>query len=113
MRGRKPVPTTLALVRGNPGRRPINTNAPAPATEPTYTPPDWLQPLAREEWLRLEPELRRLRLLTVADLPAFAAYCSEFGSFREAESTLAKGPAGVTAKGKPKKFSLVRQLQLI
>ena len=41
MRGRKPVPTRLKVIRGNPGKRALNKNEPQPAGE-LADPPDWM-----------------------------------------------------------------------
>ena len=92
MRGRKPTPSSILALTGNPGHRPLNADEPRPSAITDATAPAWLDPLAREEWTRLGPELLALGLLTVADLPSFAAYCSEVGIFREAQAELAKRP---------------------
>jgi P27 family predicted phage terminase small subunit len=57
---------------------------------------------AKAEWRRLAPELHRLGLLTVLDHTAFAAYCSSFARWVEAdrllqtEGLLATGSTGNT-----------------
>ena len=41
MRGRKPTPTALKIIAGNPGKRPLNENEPQlPLSD--LAPPDWL-----------------------------------------------------------------------
>jgi P27 family predicted phage terminase small subunit len=50
MRGRKPVPTKLKLVRGNPGKRKVNRNEPQ-APSGVSAPPDYLNPTERRLWL--------------------------------------------------------------
>jgi P27 family predicted phage terminase small subunit len=49
MRGRKPKPIYLKLLAGNPGKRPINTHAPAPPGE-LFEAPDWLSESQRAGW---------------------------------------------------------------
>lgn len=49
--GRKPKPTWLKLVTGNPGKRPINADEPQPAGD-IAEPPDWFEPDQRIEWAR-------------------------------------------------------------
>jgi P27 family predicted phage terminase small subunit len=50
MRGRKPVPTRLALLHGKPNHgRKINDNEPIPLGE-LDCPPDWLTPSQKEGW---------------------------------------------------------------
>jgi P27 family predicted phage terminase small subunit len=49
MRGRKPKPTWLKVIIGNPGKRPLNHEEPAPAGELTE-PPHWFSPRQRILW---------------------------------------------------------------
>jgi P27 family predicted phage terminase small subunit len=85
------MPTQLKLLRGNPGHQRLNKAEPQPAQAPDVPePPPMLSGYAVEEWRRLAPELYRLRLLTVADLMPFAAYCSSYARWRMAEEALAR-----------------------
>jgi P27 family predicted phage terminase small subunit len=90
MRGRKPHPTHLKLVKGNPGHRPLNDTEPAPR-KMLPDPPEDLTGAARKEWDRIAPELYRLGLLTSLDRSALAAYCQVYARWREAERGIAKG----------------------
>ena len=91
MRGRKPKPTALKLIEGNPGKRPINGHEPKPpASKPTC--PAHLSPTAKAEWKRLAEALHRIGLLTQADRTALAAYCQAYGKWVEAEKKLAETP---------------------
>ena len=104
MRGRKPKPTVLKTLEGNPGWRPINDREPVP---PEGVPecPDFLDDAARGEWFRTAGVLKDMRLLTPADRTALAAYCVAFSRWLEAEEqvkkygTIVKSPA----KGFPMK----------
>ena len=49
MRGRKPKPTWLKVIGGNPGRRPLNYAEPKPEGD-LSVPPDWLTPSQRSVW---------------------------------------------------------------
>ena len=49
MRGRKPKPTWLKVIGGNPGRRPLNFAEPKPEGD-LPTPPEWLTPRQRGIW---------------------------------------------------------------
>ena len=61
MRGRKPKPTRLKLIEGNPGRRPIRGHEPQPpASQPTC--PAHLSPTAKAEWKRLAQSLNAIGL---------------------------------------------------
>jgi len=89
MPGPPPTPTVVKLLRGNPGHQKLNKAEPQPELPPAVPePPPILTGHARAEWIRLAPELYRLRLLTVADLMPFAAYCQAFGRWRAAEAAL-------------------------
>lgn len=91
MRGRKPTPTPLRLIDGNPGKRAINRREPQPPTGlPTC--PAHLSPTAKAEWNRLARSLNGVGLLTQADRAALAAYCQAYGRWVEAERRLAETP---------------------
>lgn len=49
MRGRKPKPTWLKLVAGNPGHRPINEAEPQPQGDLNEA-PEWMNPEQRAVW---------------------------------------------------------------
>ena len=99
MRGRRPVPTRMKLLTGNPGKRPLNPNEPQPKPEIPECPPQ-LGPVAREEWDRLTTHLASLRLITALDRTALATYCSAYGLWAEAieavqkYGTMVKSPTG-------------------
>lgn len=91
MRGRKPKPTRLKLIDGNPGKRPINGREPQPpSAQPTC--PAHLNPSAKAEWKRLARDLNRIGLLTLIDRAALAAYCQSYGRWVEAERKLKETP---------------------
>ena len=91
MRGRKPKPTKLKLLEGNPGKRPINGSEPQPpGAKPTC--PAHLSATAKAEWKRLAKDLNAIGLLTRVDRTAFAAYCQAYGRWVEAEKKLAETP---------------------
>lgn len=91
MRGRKPKPTALKLIEGNPGKRPINGSEPKPpASVPTC--PAHLSPSAKAEWKRLARMLNEIGLLTQIDRAVLAAYCQAYGRWVEAERKLAETP---------------------
>jgi len=91
MRGRKPVPTPLRLVSGNPGKRPLNALEPKPrVTVPTC--PAHLSPSAKSEWKRLAKLLHELGVISELDRAALAAYCQSYGRWVEAERKLKETP---------------------
>ena len=88
-RGRKPKPTGLKVLQGNPGHRALPKEEPKPRPmRPTR--PHWLQPEAKREWTRVVAELEALELLTVVDRAALAAYCQAYARAVAAEKALDK-----------------------
>ena len=84
-RGRKPKPTALKVLEGNPGKRPLNTNEPIPPNSSPIKCPSWLLPEAKKEWKRLAPALEAMGVLTMADITAFEGYCQAYARWKEAE----------------------------
>ena len=97
MRGRKPIPTALKLLHGNPGRRPLNRAEPV-APPHDGTPPAYLTGAAADEWRRLVPELHRLGILSTLDGDALALYCETWARWRQAEAEILKG--GMVLRGR-------------
>lgn len=90
-RGRKPKPTYLKVVTGNPGRRPLNEAELEPPTRSSPPkPPAHLLPEAKTEWKRLAPTLSLLGILSDLDVSPFAAYCQAYARWAQAERLLAK-----------------------
>jgi P27 family predicted phage terminase small subunit len=88
--GRKPVPTHLKLLRGNPGQRRLN-DEPQPEQLPDVPePPPFITGYAADEWWITGTELHRLGLLTKVDIPALACYCHAYAQWRMAAESLAK-----------------------
>ncbi len=99
MRGRRPKPSRMKVLTGNPGKRPLNPNEPQPEPAVPECPPE-LGAVAKQEWDRLAAELRSLRILTTLDRAALAAYCNAYGLWVEAieaiqkYGTMVKSPSG-------------------
>jgi P27 family predicted phage terminase small subunit len=89
VRGRKPKPTRVKVLTGNPGRRPLNLDEPRPEPSVPDCPPE-LSPAAQREWARLVGELGKLRVLTNLDRAALAAYCGAYALWAEATEALQK-----------------------
>ena len=88
-RGRKPTPTHLKLVTGNPGKRPLPKKEPKP--ELLIPPvPSELCDDAKLEWGRVSVELHRIGLLSNIDRGALCAYCAAYGRWIKAERILRK-----------------------
>ncbi len=79
IKGPRPAPTEVKRALGNPGKRPLNENEPQPDGEARC--PSWLCDVAKAEWKRLAPGLRKLGLLTAADQSSFGGYCQAFADW--------------------------------
>jgi P27 family predicted phage terminase small subunit len=97
--GRRPKPTALKILQGNPSGRPLNHSEPKPTTGiPTC--PRHLNKAARTEWHRISKELLACGLLTAVDRAALACYCVAWSRWVEAEGKIAttgfviQSPAG-------------------
>ena len=88
-RGRKPTPTAIKELEGNPGKRPLNKNEPKP-TKKAPPCPKWLEPEAKKEWRRLAKKMEQLGVLTEVDMAAFAGYCQAYARWREAEDFISR-----------------------
>jgi len=87
--GRKPKPTHLKLVTGNPGKRAVKPDAiQPPVRQRVLAPPAHLSREAKAEWKRLSPMLTKLGILSDLDRGAFAAYCQAYGRWKMAEDAL-------------------------
>ena len=95
MKGRKPIPTKVRMLRGNPSKRPLPQNEPTP--EPGCPScPNHLSDEAKREWARISEELLRAGLLTQVDRAALAGYCQSWGLWVEA--CLALSQSGTVIK---------------
>ena len=63
-RGRKPKPTAIKELEGNPGKRLLNADEPKPERKVPPC-PKWLEPEAKKEWRRLSKQLEQIGVLTV------------------------------------------------
>lgn len=123
MKGRKPTPKHLALVRGNPGKREIPEAIPEP--ESLYMPaPAFLDDAARAEWERLIPDLVRWGLFSAMDLGPLAGYCAMHASFVKAKAACdaegdtyeTEGKHGVMRRVRPEFMVMaeaLRQMRMI
>lgn len=84
MKGRKPIPTAIHVLRGLPSKRPISKTEPQPNALVGAEPPDWLDDEAKTEWRRLAPILERLGVFTETDTTALTAYCEAWATWKGA-----------------------------
>lgn len=89
--GRRPLPTAVKKLRGNPGKRKPNPDEPLPASGVPEIPAG-LSDVATAEWKAITPALERLGVLASIDGKALAAYCECYATWRQAaEEVAAKG----------------------
>jgi len=98
-RGRKPRPTALKVLEGNPGKRKLNEKEPRPEKIAPSC-PKWLESEAKKEWRRLAKKMEAIGILTEMDMAAFAGYCQAYARWKEAEEfitqhgTIVRTPSG-------------------
>lgn len=91
MRGRKPKPTTLRRLEGNPGHRALNDDEPAPPPFIAAVPDEIAAfPAAVLEWRRLAPMLQQAKQITEADRGALIALCMEWARYLDAMREVAR-----------------------
>src|SRR5688500_18709093 len=101
MKGRKPIPTNLKLLTGNPGKRPINTHTFAPTSEIPSC-PSVLKGEARKEWRRITEERHKYNMIGKVDRGLLCMLCTTWARYVEAEEMIEKasrnGASGLFVK---------------
>lgn len=87
MAGRRPKPTHLKVVQGNPGRRPLNDKEPEPP-KGIPAPPAGLSDVASKVWGEMSALLNRMGVLTVADTLALERLCECYAEIAECRAVL-------------------------
>lgn len=99
MQGRKPKPTAVKLLEGNPGKRALNRAEPKPRVV-MPRPPEHLSDEEKIKWKAAVKELYPLGLITTIDKDALAMYCVIFIRWLKAEKMVReKGEIIKTAAG--------------
>lgn len=103
MPGPRPPPTRLKVLRGNPGRRPLNAHEAQPVLSST-TPraPSHLNAEAKAEWKRMSRLLVEAGLYSDIDRAALSAYCVAWARHLEAEGMLQRYGVVIAARGVPR-----------
>lgn len=91
MKGRKPLPTKLHELNGNPSKLRLDKKKEPQPQEGDVSCPKWLDKEAKKTWHKNAPELIRLGVLTVLDQDAFAAYCQIYSRWKRAVIELQSG----------------------
>ena len=110
-RGRKPKPTAVKQLTGNPGKRPLARREPKPKTA-VKKPYGLGQGLQARFWDEHAPELERLQILTGVDAAAFRLMAEHYALAVRAAVEL-RGEDSLTVEGRdgPKKNPLVQVLR--
>lgn len=92
-------PTALKLVEGTDRADRRNGNEPEPMLLNDLTPPAHLAPRSAEVWKQIAPMLRRLQVLTEADVIALEMLCDSVADYRLARAELGDDFVRHTDKG--------------
>lgn len=101
--GRKPKPTTLKMISGNPGKRKLNQDEPEYEAIEVPAPPAWLSPIATDKWHELAPQLSGTKVLTDVDLHNLEMFCQAYSRWRDAEDLVSRMGVVVETPFGPKK----------
>lgn len=102
MRGRKPTPTVIRLLTGNPGKRRVNTDEPASGELATACPVELsADPEARAEWARTVAPAITAGQITASDRVFAIAHCELWATWRSQLADAARHPH-VVSVGKNK-----------
>lgn len=88
--GRKPVPTSLKILRGNPGKRPLPENEPNP-TAALPDPPEHLDETQRGYWFRFGEILLAAGVMTRLDAVCLEMLCNTYVGYCDAAAKEAQG----------------------
>jgi P27 family predicted phage terminase small subunit len=87
MRGRRPKPTHLKIVAGNPGKRALNYSEPKPKRALPKPPAD-ISDDARVVWNRFASFLHKNGVLTELDVLALRQLCEAYADYQRAKAVL-------------------------
>lgn len=82
--GRPRKPTNLKVIAGTDTKHPQNGHEPEPDLLEELEPPEHLPAKSAAVWRELAPVLRRIKVLTVADVVAFELLCDAIADYRRA-----------------------------
>ncbi|WP_084977908.1 phage terminase small subunit P27 family [Plesiomonas shigelloides] len=88
MAGRRPKPTHLKVVTGNPGNRKLNDQEPKPRRE-VPSPPEHLTDWGKMAWVKVSLLLDDMGVLTVADSLALERLCDIYADILQLRETIA------------------------
>ena len=101
MKGRKPKPTKLHVIHGNPSKKQINYDEPEPEPVENPSAPKHLDKIGASLWRSLSRELSILGILGRIDLKALERYCECYSGSRQAQEDRKKHGVTVWDGDKP------------
>ncbi len=96
-RGPQPQPTALKVLRGNPGKRALNTREPKADGIPDR--PKTLSAGGRRAWDRLVPQLAGMGVLARIDQDALVLWCEAWGQWERCMGIIRRKGATYEAVG--------------
>ncbi len=92
--GPPPEPRVLTMIKGNPGKKPLNDDEPRPP-DAKITCPGFLNAVGRAEWRRVMKmfgvmEADGQKLITEADRAVLAGYCQSWADLQHAIDMIVK-----------------------
>lgn len=102
--GRKPHPTQILKLKGNPGKRPLNENEPQPALG-FPSAPDYLDEQGKAAYARFAADLEAVGVGTKLDGPALELLAAAYAEYVAAEINVLKyGPIWMEGGKEPGKI---------
>lgn len=87
-KGRKPKPTAIKRLEGNPGNRPL-PNEPVFSAVFPKKPPKWLSKEAKKLWNELVPQLQSIPgLIQCVDISAVELLCESYAQWKDAAQVI-------------------------
>jgi P27 family predicted phage terminase small subunit len=116
-RGPANKPTALKILQGTNRKDRTPSNEPKPPEfQELPNAPSYFDSVAKKEWQRLGPDLMRLGLLTIADIPLFETMCLCYARIVQAQKALKKFKSLTyehTNKADAKNFMVLPEIQII
>src|SRR5262249_46258544 len=92
MKGQKRTPTSLSILRGNPGKRPLNLREPRPHALSTECPRELVDPVAQAEWTRAIVPAIAIGQITSADRVLAIMHCQLWATWCSQSAEASAGP---------------------
>jgi P27 family predicted phage terminase small subunit len=92
MKGPRPQPTVLKILRGVPGKRALNPAEPQHAELDPTMPAELTDPLAQAEWQRVVTTLIDRGQVTTVDRAVLSGYCLKYAQWQALEKEAATHP---------------------